>query len=239
MGKKKMFCLILFIFLFSPVVFSNDFAKNAQVDLNSDGKVDIVSIATFENGNRYILSINDSKVDGMFEDGECDGFAIYDIDASDKYKEVAVHTPGPSDDDVYAFYWYDGKTIIKMGEVSRWPEIKGNGIVLVYDWMGFWQKTEKYILEKNTRKLVNVPQEFYYVGIEATVQKTFPIYKTRDCKEVVANLKEKSKILIVLCDPSPKNFQKNEYLIKSESKLLGWCNEKTLLDNVSDLPLAD
>lgn len=231
--------LVVFILISASQTFSYDFLKNIKVDLNSDGKIDTVSLSISQDGMKYTLSINDSKTEGKFEDGECDGFAVFDIDSSDKYKEVAVHTPGPSDDDIYVFYWYDGKSILKMGELSRWPEIKGNGIVYVKDWMGFWQKTEKYILDKESRKLVKVPQEFYYVGIEASVDKTFPIYKTRDFNDVVANLKEKSKILIILCEPPLQDFQKNRYLIKSETNLLGWCDEKTLLEKVSNLPLAD
>ena len=237
----KVFKTILgaLFFVASFYVFSYDFVKSAKVDLNSDGEIDSISLSISQDGMKYTLSINDSKVEGKFEDGECDGFVVFDIDTSDKYKEVAVHTPGSSDDDVYAFYFYDGKSIQKMGELSRWPEIKGNGIVYVNDWMGFWQKTEKYILDKQSRKFVKTPQEFYFVGIEATVKESFPIYKTRDFKEVVANLKEKSKILIVLCEPNSQDFQKNRYLVKSETNLLGWCEEKTLLEKVSNLPLAD
>ncbi|MBC7349112.1 MAG: hypothetical protein H5U05_03975 [Candidatus Aminicenantes bacterium] len=142
---------------------------------------------------KYNLPINDSKTDGEFEDGEGDSLTIFDIDTTDRYMEVVVHTPGQSDDDVYVFYWYDGKSIHMMGSLSRWPVIKGNGIVYVNDWMGFWQKTEKYIPDRDSRRLVNVPQEFYYVGIEASVSETFPIYRTRDLKDKIASLKKKVK----------------------------------------------
>jgi len=84
-------------------------------------------------------------VKGELSMGGADGFIIIDIDTSDKYKEIAVHTPGPSDDDEYIIYWYDGNSIKEVGRVSRWPTFPGNGIVYVDDWMGFWMKRDKCI----------------------------------------------------------------------------------------------
>ena len=237
--RRKTILITLLVTLFYFSSFSYQFVKNANVDLNSDGKIDAVSITISEDGSSYTLKINDEKINGKFEDGECDGFMVIDIDQSYKYKEIAVHTPGSSDDDLYAIYGYNEKEIYKMGELFRWPTFAQNGIVYVDDWMGFWEKTEKYVLNKETRKLQKITQEFYYVGLEAITKESFPIYKKREFKEVVANLKPKSKILIVLCQPSQSDYQKNLYLIKSETNLLGWCNEKTLVNKVEGLPLAD
>lgn len=230
---------ITFLFLlFNFSLMSFDLLQKTNIDLNSDSKSDTISIKTFHGGSRYILSINESKIEGKFEDGECDGFAIVDIDVTDKFKEIAVHTPGSSDDDVYVFYYYDGNSILKMGELSRWPEINGNGIVYVNDWMNFWKKTDKYTLNKVTRNFIKTYQEFYYVGVEVTVKKSLQIYRTREFKDPVATLKEKSKITILICDVS-ENFGKNLYLIKSEMNLLGWCSEPLLIENTQDIPLAD
>jgi hypothetical protein len=162
-----------------------------------------------------------------------------DIDTSDKYKEIAVHNPGPSEDDEYAIYWYDGKSIKAMGVLSRWPKLFGNGIVLVDDWMGFWSKKDKYVLNKKTRGLELIPQEFYYVGAEATVKEIFPIYETRDGSTIVANLAPKSKILILLCDCSPGEYMDKWYLIKSETGILGWTRPKPFHEKLDGLNYAD
>jgi len=230
--------ILLFFLFYSFSLMSFELFQQAEIDLNFDGKKESISTKTFDDGSSYLLYINELKIKGKFEDGECDGFAIFDIDTSDKYKEIAVHTPGPSDDDVYVFYYYDGKAIYKMGELSRWPKINGNGIVYVKDWMGFWEKNDKYVLNKQTRKLDKIPQEFYYVGVKATVKKSFPIYKTREFKDVVANLKENSEITILVCDVS-EDFLKYSYLIKSETNLIGWCRGPVLFEHAQGLPLAD
>lgn len=225
-------CLFFTISLF----LSFDFVKMVKVDLNGDGKVEEVSISIKD--MEFLLKVDKASIKGELN-GEVHGFAIVDIDTTDQYKEIAVHTPGDSDDDEYLIYWYDGKAIKEMGKLSRWPEIPGNGIVLVNDWMGFWQKRDKYVLDNKTRTLQLVPQELYYVGIEAAVKESFPIYKTRTGSEIVANLKPDSKIFILVCDPSPADYDSHWYLIKSETGLVGWATLGSFAGKVEGLPWAD
>jgi hypothetical protein len=175
-----------------------------------------------------------------FDGGESfDGFAIVDINKGDKYKEIAVHSPGPSDDDEYFIYWYNGSTINEVGQIGRWPRFTGNGIVYVDSWISFWQNTDKYVLTKQ-RRLQLVPQPFYYVGVKSTVKKSFPILASRESKSIVANVREGSRIFIVLCDMSSvsQNDYDIWYMIRSESNLVGWVSESNLIPN-TDLPVAD
>ncbi len=243
--------IVLCTLLFSLLAFSSfafDFKVREMVDLNGDGTPEDVTISGITEEGNFTLRVGGVSVRGKLEMGESDGFVIVDIDTSDRYKEIAVHTSGPSDDDEYIIYWYDGRSIKEVGRLSRWPVFPGNGIVYVDDWMGFWKKRDKYVLDKNTRKLRLVPQELYYVGVEARVNKSFPIYKTRDRNEILANLKPNSKIIILACylysgapsiQRSPDDYLKDWYLIKSETGLLGWTTFKVLLDNLEGLPFAD
>ncbi|MGQ9519509.1 MAG: hypothetical protein ACUVTP_05395, partial [Candidatus Fervidibacter sp.] len=64
---------------------------------------------------------------------ELEGFYIADVNRSDKYREVVVYTPGPSDDYEHAFFWFDGQRIHKMGHLMRMLKFLGNGIVLAKD----------------------------------------------------------------------------------------------------------
>jgi hypothetical protein len=216
--------------------------QGTQEDLNNDGKLDTISISIVKGSSKFTLTVNQAKVTGFLgsapgdADFEPDGFYIVDIDTSDNYKEIAVHSPGPSDDDVYLIYYYDGKSLHKMGKLSRWPTFSGNGIVLVENWGGFWRIKDKYIVEKGTRKLKKVPQEFYYVGVVGQVKNSFPIYFSRQSKAVVANLQPGSQVSIVLADltAAPKEW----YLIKSATGLLGWATVGAL-KNLDGLPWAD
>jgi hypothetical protein len=228
---------ILFSFSWSS---GTEFVTSAQEDLNGDGNIEDIILSDISELGDFTLRIGSFTTKGKFstEMEAADGFIIVDIDESDKYKEVAVHTPGPSDDDEYVIFWYDGKSIKEMGYVSRWPLFYGNGIVNVDGWMGFWSIREKYVLDKKSRTLQQVPQEFYYVGVEAEVRETFSIYKTRGASHVVANLKPKSECLILVCDPSPAQYGDDWYLIKSTTGLVGWAQEKTIYDKLM-LPWAD
>ena len=205
---------------------------SAQADLNGDGKKEKISLQIKEDGP-FVLQIAKASVKGRLS-YDVEGFQLVDIDKKDKYVEVAVYTPGPSDDDEYLIYWYDGKAIKEMGHLERWPTFTGNGVVYVDDWKGFWKSTDKYVLDQKTRTLKRVPQEFYYVGLETTVGASIPIYETRKSSAVVANLQPKSKALILLYS------QDGYYLIKSVTGLVGWVkDEETLYGCFTDLPNAD
>lgn len=248
---KRLAVLVSFICLtFSASwSFAFDIVKSAKVDLNGDGKTEEISISGVTESGDFVLSVGRVSIKGTLTAGEADGFTIVDIDTTDEYKEIAVHTPGPSDDDEYLIYWYDGKLIKEVGRLSRWPKFFGDGIVHVGDWMGFWSKREKYVLDKKTRILQLVPQELYYVGIEAKVRGSFPIYKTRGDSTIVANLKPPSKVLILLCDPSPTSKGETDdyfddyfcdwYLIKSETGIVGWARLKTFYRRLEGLVWAD
>jgi hypothetical protein len=208
------------------------FVRCAQIDLNGDKKAEKITLTLDKKDDRYFtLTIGTASIKGKLDDS-IDGFKVVDIDKADIFKEVAVHTPGPSDDDEYRLYWYDGKTIKEVGYLSRWPEFPGYGIVYVKSWAGFWSPIDKYVLNKTTHKLELVKQPFYYVGVTATVEKGVPIYAGQDMKTVVANLLQKSKVLILLNSG-------DHYLVKSTTGLVGWIKEKTIYESFSGMPMAD
>jgi hypothetical protein len=221
--------IILLLILFPAKIFAQnyDFSYEKEADLNSDGKTDFISLEKAANNIDFKLIINDSEINGTIDD-EPDGILIVDILSSDSYKEIAVHSPGPSDDDVFMLYWYDGKSIHYMNTLARWPEFKGNSIVYVTSWEGFWMSKEKYKLNQSTRKLVHYKQAGYYIGQEVDCHTGFRIYRTQALKEEVALLSSKSKIQIVLCDKAGYDYFEQKYLIKSSSGLLGWTDFKTL-----------
>jgi hypothetical protein len=218
-------------------------ATSAKVDLSGDGAKEYIGLSQLKSSNpqdveKFILKINNTSIEDVFEFGESfDGFAIVDIDKADKYKEVAVHSPGPSDDDQYLIYWYDGSSIKKVGSVARWPRFAGNGIVYVNGWVSFWQNTDKYILTKQ-RTLQLVPQPLHYAGMKCKVKTGFPIYESQNSKSIIANLRTGSQIFVVLADISGMENGNTWYMVRSESNLLGWVAESDLIPN-TDLRVAD
>lgn len=237
----KQFRMILFGFL----IFLNfslkaaDFIFQSSTDLNGDKVPEEVSLRNIGEITEFCLEISGKKIQGKFDEEPSDGFIIIDIDKYDKYKEIAVHTPGPSSDDEYFIYWYDGEAIHKTAHISRWPEFLGNGIVYVNGWVDFWQCRDKYVLNNSTRELERVPQFAYYVGVKATVKNSFPIFKDKELKEKVALLSKNSEIEILLCDMDYREWSDYIYLIKAKSKLIGWASNQDIYNNLEELPLAD
>ena len=235
----------------SLLSFTSNFAMSGNADVDGDGVPESINVTLGINPGEFMLSVDGiSTVGTMFELEDIDGFIVIDIDTSDPYKEIAVHTPGPSDDDEYLIYFFNGTSLKEMARLSRWPTFSGNGIVLVDGWMGFWRIRDKYVLDKATRTLRHIPQELYYVGVEAHAKVSFPVYRTRSGGEVIANTRPNSNFIILACDPSPEclnrygevdNYSCDWYLIKTVTGLVGWVRFETLMDyeKVGGLPLAD
>ena len=202
-----------------------------EADLNGDNILEFIKLSTNDNMDTR-LSIGDSTIETIAD--EVLYLHIIDIDKGDNYKEVDVHTPGPSDDDIHDIYWFDGQNINRVGSLIRWPDFPGNGVVYVDDWMGFWARTDKYVLNPQTHVLECILQELYYVNYEIFVKESFPIVKSPTDKTVIANLKPGSRAKILACDfPTERkdvfyDYEERWYLIKSESGICGWAQEKTI-----------
>ncbi len=218
---------------------AQEFTFLTETDLNSDSISELIKVETTNNPGEFKLTIDNKMVLDKFDDGDTDGFQVIDIKKNDSYKEIAVHTTGSSDDDEYMIYWYDGKDIIFMDHLSRWPTFNGNGIVYVNGWEGFWSSRDKYLLDDTNRKLELIEQFAYYVGVTVKVKNAFEIYKEKELINKVALLKEGSEIELILCDKSNQEYFDYKYLIKSSSGLLGWADFTQIGNNTEGLQFAD
>ncbi|RYZ37143.1 MAG: hypothetical protein EOO71_29155 [Myxococcaceae bacterium] len=213
--------------------------KSANVDLDGDGKPDAVSLTPGADG-KFTLNVGAATVHGNAAGNEVSGFTVVDLDTGDKWKELLVHSVGDVDDDHRFFlYGYDGKGVKALGDVRALTEAKGNGIVLVDTWMGFWHRREKYALDRKAWKLNLVPQELYAVGVEATVKKSFPLAQARTGSAVVATTAQGSKVQVMAASvPAKGDADDVWYLVRSSSGLLGWVRGKALVECTEGLPLA-
>lgn len=215
------------------------FLKKATVDLNGDGKKERINLSTNEEESIFCLTVNGVKTSGEMQP-PISGFQIIDINTKDGFKEIAVHTSGPSDDDQYWIYGFDVKSIKLLGKLQRRITLNGAGIVLVNDWMGFWWKEDKYVLAKDHSELLLTPKKSYSVGLVATVQKTTPIYKNPNLTgEISTELKPKSKATILQYWPNLNDQKYGRYLIIAPNGLAGWTDLPTISLNFSGLNFAD
>ncbi|RKH93237.1 hypothetical protein D7Y04_41255 [Corallococcus sp. AB038B] len=221
---------------------NSEFVKSAQVDLDGDGKPDAVSLTAGEDG-KFTLKVGGATLKGDASGNEVPGFQVVDLDTGDKWKELLVQTLGELDDGHrYFVYGYDGKAVKLLGNVHALTEAKGNGIVLVDRWMAFWQKRDKYTLDRKAWKLVHVPQELYAVTAEpgkevtATVKKSFPLTQSRTGSAVLATTAQGSKVTVLAASVPAKG--EVLYLVRSSTGLLGWVPGNVLVESTDGLPLA-
>ena len=194
-----------------------------QVDLDGDGDTEDIHLIRLERKHgAFLLTVDGSSVADRLGWQVC-GFVVVDIREGDGYKEIAVYTSGPSDDFEYFYFWFNGKSLHRVGKVAGVPHLLGNGIILVDSHMGFWSKRDKYVLTEN-HVLHLFPQEFYWVGEQATVIRPLSVYGNRDYKSVQTELQVDEKVTIVLYGPggSPAEGFRGHYLIRSANGQLGW-----------------
>jgi len=150
---------------------------------------------------------------------------VMDINPDDKYKEIFIHTPGPSSDDNYLVLYFDGRNIKKSGEIERWIRYVGKGTVIIDNWAGFWVSTEKYILDKN-HLLKPVPQKIYYVDVKVTPVRDFIIYNDPFSQKEIGKINAGENITVLSYESRKrreKPYDPNAwYLILSEKRILGW-----------------
>ncbi|MBN8230129.1 hypothetical protein JYK02_21695 [Corallococcus macrosporus] len=218
---------------------------SAQVDLDGDGKPEAVSLTA--EGGGFTLKAGAATAQGNASGGEVRGFTVVDLATGDKWKELVVQSPGITDEDHHVLvYGYDGKALKLLGDVHALSEATGNGIVLVDTWMNFWQKRDKYTLDRKAWKLVHVPQELYAVGVdatspglEATVTKPFQLKQDRSGHgATVAVTAQGSKVRVLAASVPAKATAELWYLVKSSTGLLGWVLGKTLVMSTEGLPRA-
>lgn len=211
--------------------------KQAEVDLDGSGKPQKITCSIDEKKSTFTLTVAGSSQSMQYDYGTPEGFSIVAIDKADKHRQIVVMIPGASDESTFSIFSYEGNKLHKLGELSRSVEFPGDGSVLVQDWSGFWTMHDKYVLDGPTQTLKKAPQPFYYVGMPATVKKTFSLYASPGKQAVVANAKRGSKVTILLCDD---HFNKDMkwYLLKTSDNLIGWIKEETIQDALDGIRWA-
>ncbi|RYX84384.1 hypothetical protein EON83_10755 [bacterium] len=204
--------------------------KNLKFDLNGDGRLDTIALKTHDTDSKFQLSINGLTVSGEFTEAAT-GFYLAKINKADRYFEVVVYTPGPSDDDEHLVYWYDGKKIKRLAHLARWVDYKGDGTLTETSWAGFWQPKDEWNLTRNY-DLVRKPRTFYTVNVKATTTKSTPLRGSIGGKTAVV-VPVKKAVLIVKSNPAI-----SWYYVKAGNKA-GWLTEAELYDHLTGMPVAD
>jgi hypothetical protein len=209
-----------------------------KADLDGDGKPETITLQAPADMGPFTLKVGSATFTSPDKElQECRLEVVDLLREGDKWKEIAVSTGATDSEHRVFLFGFDGKAIRPLGEVHALGEMKGNGIVLAEIWMGFWNRTEKYVLDRATWTVRRVPQPFYYVGKQTQVKKPFALTHSRQDASVVANLAPGTSIEVLAADLPERPGGKVLYLVKSGTGLLGWIGHEELLAD-TDLPQA-
>lgn len=234
---KKIFIAFCLLLIGAGAALSaNKYLTAFEIDLNGDGAKEQITMSNMTEEGNFTLSVNGIQLEAKASSGieSTRGFSIIDIDTSDLFKEIYVSIPGYNKSNEYLIYGWDG---IQIQEIARFEsrggiqDLSGNGIILINGLKSFWSKREEYVLDQQIRRLKQIPQELYYVGVQVKAIESFPIYKTREGKDIIADLQQGSECIILLCDGSSSKPSEEWYLIKSSTGLIGWAQVEVLHDN--------
>jgi len=210
-----------------------------KADLDGDGKPESIALHWNENKGSFTLKIGKASFtspESRLQGGALDVVDLLEV--GDKWKEVAVSSGFTDGDKRIFLFGFDGKAVKPLGEVHSLGEVKGNGIVLSQIWMGFWNRTEKYALDRETWSVRRVAQPLYYVGKQATVKQTFPLGNSRKDSTPIANLAPGTTIEVLAADVPERQGEPVFYMVKSVTGLLGWTSHKELSAKTEGLPFA-
>ncbi|MBM7115621.1 hypothetical protein [Archangium primigenium] len=214
-------------------------AMNRKVDLDGDGKPEAVTLKWHEDKGSFTLQVGGATFASPETGLQGGALDVVDLlEGGDKWKEVAVSSGFTDGDKRIFLFGFDGKAIKPLGEVHSLGEVKGNGIVLSQIWMGFWNRTEKYALDRKTWSVRRVPQPLYYVGKLARVKQSFPLAHSREDTTAIANLAPGTTIEVLAASVPERGGEPVHYLIKSATGLLGWTGQGPLTTQTEGLPFA-
>ncbi len=245
---KNLFTFLLFVL--SVTIYSQGIDTTFKYDLNFDREEENIRLIYNETAQEFRLKINNDEFTGKYSDAYDVGVEIIDINRNDNLREVLVKGYGPSDQsDMYFFQFVNGK----ITECGRLPsnfgiEVKGNGELTEYAWMGFWTAKLRYEFDSKNKTITKIVDEFYDVNQECQVKESFDLLKDRsDNSEVTSKLKPGTKLTLVKADISqvcPSNDGSNDdffcdwFLIKTSDGKQGWCRLKNFYEKVDGLVWA-
>ena len=215
-------------------------------DLDGDNKPETVTLSTAnpEPYREYSVRVGAATFrDEFFVHGKLPIIKFIRIDSSTKQKQLLVTTFGPAGCG-YVILAFTQDRFFRLLEHNtkncEEPRVLGDGLEIII-WEGFWNRTERYTLNKQGTKLNPVSQTIYPVTStnDATVTEIAGIaveplsLKSADCKDTT--IPKGERVVVKSYDVSKKR-----YLLKGSGERCGWLSESDLVGpyTVEGLPWA-
>ena len=204
----------------------------AEADLDGDGAAEQISLERLDRVvGAFTLHVGEADITDRLSD-DVSGLRVVDIWGHDDYREVAVHTNGPSDDPDTWLFWYNGSELHRVGRIAGYLSIGPFAWVYARQWMGFWDRSCAWLLDNETHRLDEQAQDFYAVDLTATVRTAHPIYRTPDLATVAGQMQPGTSVTVVACRWADE-YEDLRYLVVLPGGETGWLGDITGALNVA------
>ncbi len=156
------------------------YSIDGSYDLNGDGQEDIISALLYSDfrdagsEEQSFIEVNGIRqiIDNIAAGGQ---MYIIDLDNRDGYKEIAIHDKGPSNDNTYLFYRYDGEDFYHIGTMDINALMNGMGSFISWfdladnfspSFYSEWEEIEGKELVKYPHDIEEYTGKTYYVSGE-------------------------------------------------------------------------
>jgi hypothetical protein len=257
MKNKYLFLALMFLtFVITGVSSAQKYDTTFSANLNNDAVLDRIKVSYKEDASNrgepgyYEIAINGIVLtDSVYADPYFT-VEMFDIDKADMFDEIFVKS-GMNDYNDYNVYRFDGRSIIKLGNISCMNDIKvlGNRKIEAKEWMGFWSYDYEYIFNPSTQKFDVKKNDLYDIKMfsdenDITVDTPFAVYTDRvESSAVKFEIKKDENIKIlkayinVICPDEYTNMCV-WYLIENNKGEQGWAMLKDFMEKVSGIPWA-
>ena len=214
---------------------------SGSVDINGDGRPEDVSVDLLPEGeepseppayesdapsclrdsNAFEVKVGKHSLTDA--SGGCvpiEAAGVVDIDTRDRSKEILVYgSGGGAENDQIFLYRWTGKKLEPIAGLDLGVGFPGNGTAV---YLRRWD-VARSVYEPGKNALISVPQEWSYIGLNYTVQQSFPLLQAPDKDAAtVANVRAGSTVTLLASRVEQTYVQHTWLLFKSETGLLGW-----------------
>jgi hypothetical protein len=193
-----------------------------KVDLDGNGKPDKIDVVITSGTDEKVVKLTVAKASAVDNQMYAAATArIVDLDPGTPGQELLIAGTSGNGNKFFTFFTWDGHKLVQGLKVDTngktgGIQMPGDGTVVLAAGNEFYLRRRAW--ELHDRAFVEIPQPYFYVGVNAKVKDSLPIWKDPQSAETVTSLKAGIDVEIILVTMETPIW----YLVLAPSGLLGW-----------------
>ncbi|MCA9562054.1 MAG: hypothetical protein KC561_01130 [Myxococcales bacterium] len=216
--RRRSFPILAFLgfSLFSGAVAAQTWPM--VIDLNADGTPERINW----DGETHKLTINDVDVTPESEVYE---IVVQDLVRGDSFVELAATTESMDDSYAIQFLRWNGTGLVALPEIWSFNthDVRGDGTVVTYEWMGFWQAPKLYRLSADGSALEAVAQEYLAIGQDYNLLSPLEVFADQGLTQSLVTIQPGQVVHFMASSPDQSRF-----MIRTPQGFVGWISVETV-----------